>query len=253
MDALTAVPEADAEAIRGNLRTVTVRIEEACRRSGRLPSDVRLLLATKTVPPERIRVALEAGYRLIGENRVQEFQQKHAALADLEAERHFIGHLQSNKINDVLKYVTCIQSLDRLDHAAKLEQRLQREGRSLDVLVQVNTSGETSKFGIAPDDAAKFAAEVARFDCLRVRGLMTIGLLFTEGERARECLRLLRRLFDRLKSAAIDRVEMNVLSMGMSLDFEPAIEEGSTLVRVGTSVFGKRPTPDGYYWPEGTR
>lgn len=253
MDALTIVAQADAEIIRSNLRSVMTRIGEACRRSGRSPDEVSLLLATKTVRPERIRIAVETGCGLIGENRVQEFQQKHEALADLAVERHFIGHLQSNKINDVLKYVTCIQSLDRLDHAAKLEQRLQREGRSLDVLVQVNTSGEASKFGVAPEDAKRFAGELARFDCLRVRGLMTIGLLFTEGERARECLRRLRRLFSRIKDEAIDRVEMQVLSMGMSLDFEPAIEEGSTLVRVGTSVFGRRPTPDGYYWPEDRR
>ncbi|HKU94078.1 MAG TPA: YggS family pyridoxal phosphate-dependent enzyme [Vineibacter sp.] len=244
---------ADAEGIRRNLQAVNARIEAACGRSGRPREDVRLLLATKTVPPARIRMAIEAGCTLIGENKVQEFQQKHAALADLAVERHFIGHLQSNKINDVLKYVSCIQSLDRLDHAEKLNARLQREGRRLDVLVQVNTSAETSKFGLAPEAVIGFVRDLARFDSLNVCGLMTIGLLFTEGERARACLRLLRDLFDRLRSEAIDRVSMDVLSMGMSLDYEQAIEEGSTLVRVGTAVFGKRPTPDGYFWSEKDR
>ena len=244
---------ADAEGIRHNLDAVNARIEAACRRCGRSRDSVRLLLATKTVPPERIRRAIEAGCTLIGENKIQEFQQKHAALADLTVERHFIGHLQSNKINDVLKYVTCIQSLDRLDHAEKLQARLQREGRCLDVLVQVNTSAEASKFGLAPEAVIGFVRDLARFDCLNVRGLMTIGLLFSEGERARDCLRQLRTLFDRLRSEAIDRVAMDVLSMGMSLDYEQAIEEGATLVRVGTAVFGKRPTPDGYFWSEKDR
>lgn len=244
---------ADAEHIRRNLEAVNARIEAACRRCGRPREDVRLLLATKTVPPARIRLAIEAGCTLVGENKVQEFQQKHAALVDVAVERHFIGHLQSNKINDVLKYVTCIQSLDRLDHAEKLDARLQREGRRLDVLVQVNTSDEASKFGLAPEAVTGFVRDLARFECLNIRGLMTIGLLFTEGERARDCLRLLRGLFERLKSEAIDGVAMDVLSMGMSLDFEQAIEEGSTLVRVGTAVFGKRPTPEGYFWSEKDR
>ena len=231
-----------AEGIRANLTAVNRRIEDACVKVGRDRSDVRLLLATKTVDPARVRVAIEAGETLVAENRVQEVRPKFEALADLDYERHFIGHLQSNKINALVPYVSCIQSLDRLSLARKLQARLEREGETREVLLQVNTSGEDSKFGLSPEGLADFATEVSRMDALRIRGLMTIGLFTDDVELARPSLRRLRELGDQVRQLNLDGVRMDELSMGMSGDLEVAIEEGATIVRVGSAVFGSRAT-----------
>jgi pyridoxal phosphate enzyme (YggS family) len=236
------VDPADAAAIRDRLVQVRDRIDRAVVAAGRDQGSVRLLLATKTVSPERIRVAIEAGADLVGENRVQEVRPKYEALADLDYERHFIGHLQSNKINALVPYVSCIQSLDRLSLADKLQARLEREGEMREVLIQVNTSGEESKFGVDPPEALEFAREVSRRDALAVRGLMTIGLFADEPEATRPSLATLRTTADEIRDASIAGVEMRELSMGMSGDLEVAIEEGATIVRVGSAVFGERQT-----------
>jgi pyridoxal phosphate enzyme (YggS family) len=233
----------DAESIRANLAAVNERIDAACAAAGRHRSEVRLLLATKTMAPERVRVAIEAGADLVAENRVQEVRPKFEALADLEYERHFIGHLQSNKINALVPYISCIQSLDRLSLAKKLQKRLEREDETLEVMLQVNTSGESSKFGVSPDDLAELATEVSRMENLKIRGLMTIGLFTDDIELARPSLRKLRELRDQVRELNLDGVVMDELSMGMSGDLEVAIEEGSTIVRVGSAVFGSRPAP----------
>ena len=232
----------DSAAIRDRLQAVRDRITAATSAAGREPGSVRLLLATKTVPPERIRVAIEAGADLVGENRVQEVRPKYEALTDLDYERHFIGHLQSNKINALVPYVSCIQSLDRLSLANKLQARLEREGETREVLIQVNTSGEESKFGIEPGDAVDFAREVASRDALVVTGLMTIGLFSDDPEVTRPSLITLRETAEAIRQAAIDGIEMRELSMGMSGDLDVAIEEGATIVRVGSAVFGERQT-----------
>ena len=232
----------DSAAIRDRLQAVQERITAATSAAGREPGSVRLLLATKTVPPERIRVAIEAGASLVGENRVQEVRPKYEALTDLDYERHFIGHLQSNKINALVPYVSCIQSLDRLSLANKLQARLEREGETREVLIQVNTSGEESKFGIEPGDAVDFAREVASRDALVVTGLMTIGLFSDDPEVTRPSLATLRETAEAIRQASIDGIEMRELSMGMSGDLDVAIEEGSTIVRVGSAVFGERQT-----------
>lgn len=240
----------DNELIR-NLELIQGRIHQACARSGRSPETVRLLLATKTVPPERIRVALQTGYTLIGENKVQEIKEKFEALKDLPHEKHFIGHLQSNKIKDVLRYgVDCIQSLDRLELALKLQQRLELEDRRIDVFIQVNTSDESSKFGVHPDQALALVEAVAALDRIRIKGLMTIGLFSGEQEKVRNCFITLRAVQQRIRSLQIPGVGVEELSMGMSGDLEIAIAEGATIVRVGTAIFGKRVYPDSYYWNE---
>jgi PLP dependent protein len=235
------VPEPVAAEIRSNLASVNGRIESACASAGREPGEVRLLLATKTVEPARVRIAIEAGADLVAENRVQEVRPKFEALSDLDYERHFIGHLQSNKINALVPYVSCIQSLDRLSLARKLQKRLEREGETREVLLQVNTSREDSKFGLDPEALESFAEEVSRLDALRIRGLMTIGLFTDDLELARPGLRLLRELRDRVRERGLKGVGMEELSMGMSSDLEVAIEEGATIVRVGSAVFGSRP------------
>lgn len=240
----------DATLIKENLDAVWRRIDAACERAGRPSDDVRLLLATKTVDPDRIRLAIKAGATLVAENRVQEVRPKFEALEDLEYERHFIGNLQSNKINALVPYVSCIQSVDRWSLAKKLQSRLDREGEQREVLLQVNTSGEESKFGLAPEEAADFARRVADLDALRIRGLMTIGLFAADPEDARPSLRRLREVRDEIRELGLDGVSMDELSMGMSGDMEVAIEEGATIVRVGTAVFGRRDTPDSAYWPD---
>lgn len=242
-DPEATVPAEEAELIRTRLAGVEQRIADAALAAGREPGEVRLLLATKTVDPERIRVAIEAGADLVGENRVQEVRPKYEALDDLDYERHFIGHLQSNKVNALVPYVSCIESLDRLSLADRLQKRLEREGETMEVLIQVNTSGEGSKFGIEPDAAVGFVREVAQRDALRVRGLMTIGLFTEDPDVARPSLAALRETADRVREEGIDGVEMAELSMGMSGDLEVAIAEGATIVRVGSAVFGERPAP----------
>jgi pyridoxal phosphate enzyme (YggS family) len=234
-----------------NIVLIKSRINDACTRSGRNPNDVKLLLATKTVPPERIRLALETGERLIAENKVQELKEKHEALKDVAHINHFIGHLQSNKIKDILKYdVSCLQSLDRLELAEKLHSRLSFENKKIDVLIQVNTSNEDSKFGVHPDQAIQLVREVAKFDTINIKGLMTIGLFSNESEKTRPCFQLLRKIQQEIIDLKIPNVEMNELSMGMSADLEIAIEEGATIIRVGTAIFGQRAYPDSYYWDE---
>ena len=221
-----------------NLNEVRHRIEEACKVSGRNPADVQLLLATKTVPAEKIRIAIEAGETLMGENKMQELRDKDDILKNLPVERHFIGHLQTNKVKDVLKYVTCIQSLDRISLADELHKQLQKLNRKLDVFVQVNTSYEESKFGLAPEEVLSFIKKIKMYETLNIKGLMTIGLLDVEKEKMIPSLRLLKTIRDEIYAEGI--ASDLKLSMGMSQDLELAIAEGSNMVRVGTSIFGNR-------------
>jgi pyridoxal phosphate enzyme (YggS family) len=150
-----------------------------------------------------------------------------------------------------LKYdVSCIQSLDRLDLAEKLHQRLQFENKTIEVLIQINTSFEESKFGVNPDNAIELVKQVAQLETLKIKGLMTIGLFSAETEKVRKCFRLLKNIQEQIIALKIPNVKMQELSMGMSEDLETAIAEGATIVRVGTAIFGQRPTSDGYYWNE---
>lgn len=234
-----------------NLNQINKRIENACKKSRRNPDEVKLLLATKTVPAERIKMALQAGYKLIAENKVQELKEKYEPLKEIPHTNHFIGHLQTNKIKDLLKYnVSCIQSLDHLDLAEKLHQRLQFENKTIEVLIQVNTSFEKSKFGVSPDNAIELVKQVAQLETLKIKGLMTIGLFSAETEKVRKCFRLLKSIQQQIIALNIPNVEMQELSMGMSGDMETAIAEGATIIRVGTAIFGQRIYPDSYYWKE---
>lgn len=230
-----------------NLKVVHQRIENACKKFGRNPADVRLLLATKTVDPEIIRIAVEAGEKLIGENKVQELKDKDEVLSKLNIERHFIGHLQTNKIKEVIKYADCIQSLDRIDVAEQLDRRLQNLAKSIDIFVQINTSNEERKFGIPPERAISFIKELKPFETLKVRGLMTIGLLDSDFEVMRPCLKLLKKTRDNVLNQGIEGIDSLMLSMGMSHDIEIAIEEGTNMVRVGSAIFGNR-IPGNQVW-----
>ncbi|MGH8112459.1 MAG: YggS family pyridoxal phosphate-dependent enzyme [Rhodanobacteraceae bacterium] len=239
------------EEFRQHLADVQLRIGAACARAGRGPASVRLLPVSKTVSEERIRNAYAAGCRTLGENKVQEAHRKWAAMSGLpDLQWAIIGHLQTNKARQVAEFACEFHALDSLRVAAALDKRLQAVGRSLDVLVQVNTSNEASKFGLAPDAVEAFVKQLPAFSSLRVRGLMTLALFSADADKVRPCFGRLRSLRDRLRQSTPDGVVMDELSMGMSGDFELAIEEGATIVRVGQAIFGARKVPDSAYWPD---
>ena len=233
-----------------NIELINKRIQHACANVGRNANEVKLLLATKTVPADLIKEALIFDTNLIGENKIQELAQKYPLLKSENVNFHFIGHLQTNKVKDVIKYASCIQSVDRIELVQKLDQRLQYEGKSIDIFMQVNTSYEESKFGVSPENAIALAKEISKYDTLKVKGLMTIGLFSSDNDKVRKCYRLLNDLHLKIADLNLNNTEMKELSMGMSNDLEVAIEEGATIVRVGTAIFGKREFPDSYYWNE---
>ncbi len=239
------------ETITENIRIIQQRIDKACKANNRNPQEVKLLLATKTVPAERIEIALRGGQTLIAENKVQELKDKFEYLNTIPHVNHFIGHLQTNKIKDILKYnVSCIHSIDRFDLAEKLHQRLLKENKTMEVLIQVNTSFEESKYGASPTEVLDLVRQIATLNTLQIKGLMTIGLLSAEAKKIRQCFQLLKHIQQEIIALHIPQVSMEELSMGMSGDLEIAIAEGATIVRVGTAIFGQRPTPDNYYWNE---
>lgn len=236
-----------------NLRAVMRKKADAALRSGRSPDDVRLILATKTVPSERVLEAMRLGQVDLGENKVQEGGAKAAAIS-LEVASEYvrwsmIGHLQSNKVKEVLGFATEVQSLDRLTLAQALDRQLQRRGHGLDVFVQVNTSGETSKYGLAPEKVPGFLQSLTAYDTLRPRGFMTLARFSGDAEETRQCFRKLRLVRDRAMRDAPQGGQLRGLSMGMSGDYELAIEEGATVIRIGQAVFGERAVPDARYWP----
>ena len=240
----------DTAHLAANLAAIRARIDAACHAAGRAPATVRLLPVSKTVDQARLRQAYAIGMREFGENKVQEAMGKWEAMADLPDLRWaLIGHLQTNKAKYAARFASEFQALDSLRVAQALDAQLQKHGRALDVLVQVNTSGEASKFGLAPEDVPAFVRELPAFSSLRVRGLMTLALFSDDAALVRPCFVRLRTLRDRLRQEAPDGISMEELSMGMSGDFELAIAEGATTVRVGTAIFGRRPTPDSAYWP----
>ena len=221
------------------LAEVRERIAAAAARSGRPPEAVTLVAVTKTFGPESVREALAAGQRDFGENYVQEAAAKIEAVGAKAARWHFIGHLQTNKARQAAPLFDVIQTVDGLSLARELDKRVAAEGRPLDILVQVNVAGEEQKSGIAPEGAEDLLRGMAVLPALRVRGLMTMPP-FLPAEEVRPYFRALRELRDRLAARAIPGVALDELSMGISGDFEAAIEEGATIVRIGTAIFGER-------------
>ena len=229
----------------GRLARIQQRIADACARAGRAPGSVVLLPVSKTFDVDAIREAMALGLNRFGENKTQEIRQKAAALAGQGLEWVLIGHLQTNKSKDAARDATEVQSLDRPDLAEALHRRLLNEGRTLDVLVQVKTSTEPSKFGMAAEDVPAFLRRIAtEFPTLKVKGLMTLAVNSPDPEAVRACFSALSQLRDRLRDEDIAGISLDRLSMGMSGDFELAIEEGSTEVRIGTAIFGARTYPN---------
>lgn len=237
--------------LRERLRIVREQIEQAAANAGRNPADVTLLPVSKTFPPEVIAQALQLGEVRFGENKAQELRDKAQTLDQAEVQWVMIGYLQSNNARYVARYAAEIQSLDRLSLAKTLQRRLTLEDRYLDALVQIKTSSEPSKYGLAPEKAAEFLAQlVEHCPRLRVKGLMTMAINSEEKDAVRACFRQLKALQLQLKALNIEGVSLDRLSMGMSGDFALAIEEGATEVRLGTAVFGHREYQRDYYWPE---
>lgn len=226
-----------------NISEVRERIETAARKTGRSAAEIPLMAVTKTHVPDHIHQAYVAGLRLFGENRVQEFAAKADALANLpDAEWHMIGHLQANKAAKAVELFSAVDSVDSLRLAEKLDAAAHKLGKRLPVLIEINVGGEAAKSGVAVEshDLGDLLQSAPRFEALEFRGLMTVPPFTDDPEGARPFFRKLRELRDVIAARKLPAIRMDVLSMGMSHDFEVAIEEGSTCVRVGTAIFGER-------------
>lgn len=223
--------------IRENYRQIRERADEAARRAGRDPAGVMIIGVTKMKPAATIRDAAEAGITDVGENYVQELQAKQEELGEI-VRWHYIGHLQRNKARFIAPFVTLVHSVDSTKLATEIDRQAEAHGRRIPVLLQVNTSGEESKYGIAPEGALDLARHLASLEHLEFQGLMTIAAFLDDPELVRPMFRHLRTLRDDISREL--GIALPHLSMGMTGDFEVAIEEGATMVRVGTAIFGER-------------
>lgn len=226
--------------LKDKLSQITQRMADAASGCGRNPESVRLVAVSKTVEAERVAEAIAAGVTILGENYIQEAQKKVNALYDRPVQWHFIGHLQSNKAKYAVRLFDLIHSVDSLKLAVALDKAARKIDKCQKVLIQVNISQEESKSGVAETEVIDLAKQVARLDNLRLKGLMTLPPFFDAPERARPFFRQLAGLRDRIAARRLPGVSMEELSMGMTGDFEVAIEEGATLVRIGTAIFGER-------------
>jgi pyridoxal phosphate enzyme (YggS family) len=247
--------------VAGNLLRLRERIDAACRRVSRNPDDVTLVAVTKTVGPDKIRQAIDAGVEVLGENRVQEAAPKIEALVGLGfgaaagrdkgpaagsdsatagVDWHMIGHLQRNKVKKAVTMFDMIQSVDSFDLAAEIDRRCDQIDKVMEILIEVNTSGEGTKYGVSPEETIDLVRRISHLNNTSIMGLMTIGAFTDDENSIRSCFRTLRDLARQVEGSDVGNAEMRYLSMGMTSDFELAIEEGSNLVRIGTAIFGPR-------------
>jgi pyridoxal phosphate enzyme (YggS family) len=225
-------------AISENIREVLEQVKLAALKANRNPFDINIVVVTKTVPVDSIEEAVSAGLKILGENRVQELTAKYPFIN--KAEWHLIGHLQSNKVKYIVDKVSMIHSLDSISLAEEINKRMLSLGRTMDVLVQVNIAEELTKSGICPEDTVSFIDSVRKLPGLKIKGLMTIGPYVTEPEDIRPVFRTLKQLSEKVKTMEFPEIDMIHLSMGMSNDYRVAIEEGATLIRLGSILFGFR-------------
>lgn len=229
--------------IRENVAVVEAKIASAAKRAGRNPDDILLLAVSKTKPVEVIREAVDCGLTALGENKVQEIMDKFEPMGK-GIHWHLIGHLQTNKVKYIIDKVDMIHSVESLRLAQEIDKRAAAAQVKMDILVEVNMAGEESKFGVRPEDTEAFLRELAKFDNVCVRGLMTVAPFVNDPEENRVYFRKMRELLVDMNAKKIDNISMDVLSMGMTGDYEVAIEEGATIVRVGTGIFGERYYPN---------
>lgn len=224
-----------------NIENIKQNIIEILEKQNRSWNDITLLAVTKTHPEKKIEEALLNGIECIGENKVQEAERKIPNLSVPYREFHFIGHLQSNKINKLMPLrPTLIHTIDKLSTATKLNRYCEKHGRKQAILIQVNTSEESSKSGIKPEETETLIEKIRVLPHIQIKGLMTIGKLTTDKEEIRACFRLLKKLFDQIQRKNLSQVQMQYLSMGMTSDYQIALEEGSNLIRIGSAIFGSR-------------
>lgn len=230
------------ETIKQNLDDIYTRIKAAAEKSGRKAKDIKLIAVTKTVEVDRIRNVSEYGVPDFGENRVQELLEKYDKF-DEATKWHLIGHLQTNKVKYIIDKVHMIHSVDSFELAKEIDNRAGKTGKKMNVLLQVNVSGEETKFGIRPEEVNEYVEYISRLKNLSLRGMMTIAPFADNTQEIRPIFKNLYDIFIDIKNKRIDNVSMDYLSMGMSNDFEVAIEEGANIVRIGTGIFGKRNYP----------
>ena len=225
------------QTIKNNLEIINEKIKKAALRANGNPQEIKLVAVTKTATIEQIKEAISAGVKIIGENKVQEAKEKYQILtADIEW--HLVGHLQTNKVKYAIEIFDCIHSVDSIKLAKEIDRRSLQFGKTTNVLVEVNVSGEETKYGIKPEEVEPFLKEISEFSRIRVRGLMTIAPIAEDKEEVRPYFRKLRELSEEIKSKNLKNVKMDYLSMGMTEDFEVAIEEGANMVRIGRGIFG---------------
>lgn len=221
-----------------NYAAVCKRLESAAKLAGKRVEDIVLLAATKTVDTDTVNYAISKGIKYIGENRVQEFLKKDDGIT--EVHKHFIGHLQTNKVKDIIDRVELIHSVDSIKLAREISAQAEKRGKIMDILLEVNVGGEESKWGFTPENLEENLTEIAKLSGIRVKGLMTIPPVCENVEDSRKYFRKMYKLFIDIRDKKIDNSSMEILSMGMSDDFEIAVSEGANLIRLGTVLFGKR-------------
>lgn len=227
------------EVIQQNLNTVREKIKAAAERAGRNPEEITLIAVSKTKPLPMLQAAYDAGQRVFGENKVQEICEKYPAMPQ-DIAWHMIGHLQTNKVRSVIGKTAMIHSVDSIKLAAEIQKEAQKHSVICDVLIEVNIAGEDSKYGFSAKDVPAFAEELAKLPNLRLRGLMTVAPFTENPEENRKYFRQMKQLSVDINKKNIDNICMDTLSMGMTGDYEIAVEEGATMVRVGTGIFGER-------------
>jgi len=229
----------DLDYIAQNIKEIKQRVSDAAQRSNRKQEDINIIAVTKTVSPERIEKAIDEGLNKLGENRVQELCEKYDII-NRDCKWDIIGHLQTNKVKYIIDKVNMIHSVDSLDLIEELQKKSEKVGRVLDILLQVNVAEEKSKFGLHLDEVTEYVNRARKYDALRVKGLMTIAPFVQNPEEIRGVFRQLYKKFIDIREKNNDNIDMKYLSMGMSNDFEVAIEEGANIVRIGTAIFGRR-------------
>ncbi len=228
------------ETIKKKLEKINEKIKKAALKANRSPEDIKLVAVTKTATVEQIKEAISAGVKTIGENKVQEAKGKYQVLsADIaDIEWHLVGHLQTNKVKYAIEIFDLIHSVDSIKLAEEIDKRSLQFGIMTNILVEVNVSGEETKYGIKPEEVEYFLKEISEFSRIKVRGLMTIAPIAEDKEEVRPYFRKLRELSEKIENKNIKNVKMDYLSMGMTDDFEVAIEEGANMVRIGRGIFG---------------
>jgi len=225
------------EVIKSNLEIIKEKIKKAALKSDRNPEEIKLVAVTKTASIGQIKEAISAGIRMIGENKVQAAKEKYHILT-IDTEWHLIGHLQTNKVKYAIEIFDCIQSVDSIKLAKEIDKRSLQFGKTTNILIEVNVSGEKTKYGIKPEEVEAFLKEISEFSGIRVRGLMTIAPIEEMKEKVRPYFRKLRELSQEIKGKNIKNIKMDYLSMGMTDDFEIAVEEGANMLRIGRGIFG---------------